>query len=791
MKYKFKLLLLALSPLSITTLIACQTQTQQTNKQTQESTNATNSKKSAESSESNAANSTPIVQQKNVEFKGFYNFKDFIEPNNGFVHKNFFTKKLENNKFEKFYRFYNFIYEDKWRKKNNKFYWTIDINEIEKVLNKDKNVENPTLWFYVDVRDNIEDLDKFHTSATDRAVFSGVPKFEFKNQLNYMPSGSQNKYNSLSFSIGISFNFEEFLKQKYAKFELKNNYEIEAKLEDNEINFYLNNSKSELSDDITYVRNLYQNYQNQLDNNKKETNSNTNDSQSEQENNVEKPNTKLIMPNNSFVSLSYITDNKENKTLQKYVYPSQYNQETIKYDKEDKIIPNDDKRYQWLPKTVDIFPDDWVSLVDPDPSKTFKKNPNAFDKSTQEAEISFDHPLTRKLDNNFVNSLERILPYNKFDPEINDLQIRSFGNRGTYTMISKVKPNDDNDQRYYVLSNRHVVDSIWSDVDYNEPKETREEKLKRAKTSTYNWPLKNGEELTNNLIYKVPLKQWSKRPLYGKTEFETKYNVSTSNFFDSFLKVVWVPNSIKTKPAQFKDNPEENNTNDTIDIAISTIDLKVVFKLLDRALFDQTSSLPYITDPAKKQEKQNIIDWLTGTKEDLEKWKNLKPLKFGNDFANLNNGDYLTNFYISAYPRQRTNVVYKINKINFLESRISYHNDYYLNILGPDGKPDLNQPGPARGNGLIGGASGSLIVDQKGYIQAIHSLALDTFGSSYEFNNATDVAYPFISHLRDVISYDKNNPNTFGSWLKQKAESDPEHFEKLDIYINPQKYWKN
>lgn len=249
-------------------------------------------------------------------------------------------------------------------------------------------LENPTLWFYVDVRDNIEDLDKFHTSATDRAVFSGVPKFEFKNQLNYMPFGSQNKYNSLSFSIGISFNFEEFLKQKYAKFELKNNYEIEAKLENNEINFYLNNSKSELSDDITYVRNLYQNYQNQLDNNKKETNSNTNDSQSEQENNVEKPNTKLIMPNNSFVSLSYITDNKENKTLQKYVYPSQYNQETIKYDKEDKIIPNDDKRYQWLPKTVDIFPDDWVSLVDPDPSKTFKKNPNAFDKSTQEAEIS-------------------------------------------------------------------------------------------------------------------------------------------------------------------------------------------------------------------------------------------------------------------------------------------------------------------------------------------------------------------------------------------------------------------
>lgn len=79
------------------------------------------------------------------------------------------------------------------------------------------------------------------------------------------------------------------------------------------------------------------------------------------------------MPNNSFVSLSYITDNKENKTLQKYVYPSQYNQETIKYDKEDKIIPNDDKRYQWLPKTVDIFPDDWVSLVDPDPSKTFKR----------------------------------------------------------------------------------------------------------------------------------------------------------------------------------------------------------------------------------------------------------------------------------------------------------------------------------------------------------------------------------------------------------------------------------
>lgn len=48
-------------------------------------------------------------------------------------------------------------------------------------------------------------------------------------------------------------------------------------------------------------------------------------------------------------------------------------------------------------------------------------------------------------------------------------------------MISKVKPNDDNDQRYYVLSNRHVVDSIWSDVDYNEPKETREEKLKGQK----------------------------------------------------------------------------------------------------------------------------------------------------------------------------------------------------------------------------------------------------------------------------------------------------------------------
>ena len=116
-----------------------------------------------------------------MEFKGFYNFKDFIEFNNGFVYKNFFIKKLENNKFEKFYRFYNFIYEDKWRKKNNKFYWIIDINEIEKVLNKDKNVENFILWFYVDVRDNIEDLDKFYIFVIDRVVFLGVFKFEFKN----------------------------------------------------------------------------------------------------------------------------------------------------------------------------------------------------------------------------------------------------------------------------------------------------------------------------------------------------------------------------------------------------------------------------------------------------------------------------------------------------------------------------------------------------------------------------------------------------------------------------------
>ncbi|QJB71296.1 hypothetical protein [Mycoplasma sp. 1654_15] len=801
MKFKQKLILVSAIPLSLITLISCENkveykkpikpniETTEPNKEpieTKKEAEDPNKEATETKKEATEANKKPIETKKeatehnDISVNDFYNFDDFLNPDNGFVHKNFFTKKVEDNKYQKFYRFYKFIYEDKWRKKNDKFVWSIELDEINKILNKDKEVENPTIWFYTDVRDNVEDLDKFHSSATDRPIFNGIPKFEFKNQQNFSSIGSKEKYNKLKFQIGISFNLNDFLKKNIFKFKLKNNYEIEAKLEDNKINFYLSNSVAKLSDDITFVRNTYQAYQN-LKNEEK--------SSKEDLNNL--PNIRLLMPNNSFVSLSFTTDNKENKTIEKYIYPSQYTKETITYDKQDKIIENDDKRYEWLPKTVDIFPDDWINLVDPNPSKTFVKNPNAFDKSTQDPLTSFDNALNKTMTNNFVNSMERILNYNKFDPRIEDLQVRSFGNRGTYTMIAKVKPHDDEDQRYYVLSNRHVVDSIWADIDGDDTEEQVQEKLKRAKTSTYNWPLKDGEELTNNVLYKVPVEQWNKRPLYGKTEFETKYNISTSNFFESFLKVVWVPNNIKTKPVQFQDNPEEKLATNTIDMAISIIDLKPVFTLLDRALLDQTLSLPYVQDIARKEEKQRIIDWLTGTKNDLEKWKTLEPLKFGNSFANLNNGEYLTNFYISAYPRQRTNVVYKINKVNYLESRITYHHDYYLHVLGADNKPILTQPGPPRGNGLVGGASGSLIVDQQGNIQAIHSLAMDVFGDSYEYNNGTDVAFPFISKLRDVISYDKDNPNTFGSWLKQKAKEDPQHFEELDIYINPQKYWKN
>ncbi|VEU59386.1 hypothetical protein [Mesomycoplasma neurolyticum] len=62
---------------------------------------------------------------------------------------------------------------------------------------------------------------------------------------------------------------------------------------------------------------------------------------------------------------------------------------------------------------------------------------------------------------NFNNSNKQITNHNSTNKILNDLRQRTFVlGGGTHTMLAKVKPNDDEDQRYYFITAYHVIKQL-------------------------------------------------------------------------------------------------------------------------------------------------------------------------------------------------------------------------------------------------------------------------------------------------------------------------------------------
>lgn len=155
-----------------------------------------------------------------------------------------------------------------------------------------------------------------------------------------------------------------------------------------------------------------------------------------------------LNPANTFVGISYQTDNNQNKMLEPFVPNSRDNaiekilmanfrgEKTIR---DQFYLPNDA-----------FFDNDFQTYNE-------GSNVNAFDLNEVDY-TSFTTFLNRKKRNNFIYPAERLYSFNSPNPIVAELRKRSIGySGGTALMFAKVKPDDPQDTNYYFITNEHVV----------------------------------------------------------------------------------------------------------------------------------------------------------------------------------------------------------------------------------------------------------------------------------------------------------------------------------------------
>ncbi|MBN4084364.1 hypothetical protein [Mycoplasma sp. CSL10166] len=220
---------------------------------------------------------------------------------------------------------------------------------------------------------------------------------------------------------------------------------------------------------------------------------------------------------------------------------------------------------------------------------------------------------------------------------------------GTMTMLSKVKSNDNNDQRYYFVTNRHVIDilnSRWSDPRV----------MKKLMIPHYD------DSLIRNSDSQVSIdiqKEWFS---FGFWESSNQTN---------------------------RNGTLTNNGTQNADIAISIVDIKPIL------------------EHAKETNNISIINYLNKWKT----LKSIKLSKYSKGLSEHSNVDFriasfpLDNFAGFSGRRYREHIISKIDKIELNDQarefeKYGHFRTFILKDI-PSSKLDL-----------ISGASGSVVFDQ-------------------------------------------------------------------------------
>ncbi|MGY6172634.1 hypothetical protein ACW95P_04790 [Candidatus Mycoplasma pogonae] len=434
-----------------------------------------------------------------------------------------------------------------------------------------------------------------------------------------------------------------------------------------------------------------------------------------------KPDTKKILTDNiydaeandkiffsyftSFVNLGFTSKNGENQTLEKFKLYEQY--------KDFNFVDFLNTNKSLIPKKRFI---DRAFLFNPE--KPFDVNVNSNDASTQE-NITYENISEKKFINTYSPVISQIYSYNDF-PLAEDIRIRTFYFAGTWTMFAKVKPSDPNDERYYVMSNRHVGEAIE----------------KYAKEGIYYEFKKIGNSYFKNTM-NVNFWEGIDKIRENPSKFEIP------NF--------WIINKDQQKNKQGQDSRYG------VDIQVNIIDLKQLKPLIKE----------------KIRLNHSVENW-TSVLQDFEKWPTLPPLKFTNKYTNLTRSEKNNNlfgFYMNGYGAggynsqiiNKMNYVFRGGSAETLTFQINHNEEFSTLVRGNSGSLLIDEEKNVVAIYAFSSPAGQNIINEYAYM--LNSPILDVIGANYgKYDPAKNI-----------------NPATLCHKIIQAAKNDPDNFEIIDI----------
>ncbi|MGY6172484.1 hypothetical protein ACW95P_04020, partial [Candidatus Mycoplasma pogonae] len=597
----------------------------------------------------------------------YQTYNDYINSNLGFENENFKVKKIAENHFEKFYRMHMLINQKIWNfnQNNQEFSWNFNLDSIDKILNLDASHSNPYLWLFLDFkRDNSQ---------------IGLNKASLMNKntdINWHFKLAEKNLNEKE-SAGIKISLELIKKNGEINIDEVDDVLIAIKYDsiNNELNF-------KLIKKTDATKNFTDNILDALKNNKM-----------------------FFSYFTSFLNFSFESNNDQNQTLEKFKLPSKYRNFNF-----EKFYSNNSGLM-----TSNYF---WDQSYLFDPNDPFKINVNSNDLRTKEFKGYHDF-LDKKYQNTYSSTISQIYSYNTF-PLAEEMRIRTFGMAGTWTMLSKVKPSDFNDERYYVISNAHVG-------------------LKMSLFSPFQ---KIGQKFYKN---------------------KKEYDASFVNFSDGviqakdniFLRYFWRFNykKEKNKLGDFNDAPR--------DVQVSILDLKKL-KIEIRNKMDSNINYEYW---------ESVL-------EDVEKWPTLPPLKFTDKYANLSisNNQIFTPFFVNGYGSwigYNEQIIHRMytsdwnDPDTWLRLIINNNDEFSTLMKGNSGSLLIDNDGNVVGILALTRRSRSRKTNDIHYFYMFNDYEKDIIGANYgKYDPAENI-----------------NPATLCHKIIQAAKDNPENFEVIPMCL--------
>lgn len=229
---------------------------------------------------------------------------------------------------------------------------------------------------------------------------------------------------------------------------------------------------------------------------------------------------------------------------------------------------------------------------------------------------------------------------------------------GTWNFLGKVKPNDPNDYRYYLLTDHHVIGSggSWYNPQLNWAGKITYESIKKNKKTIYDDDGNEKYTYSNFADYTAVIPQTITQNDLNKDKFLPYYNYSSVNNDDtpgkSQLQYFAFPFKLKFEKVMdfcLQKNPiykhynalgrNDDNINE-LDWSVVSIDLKPIFE----AFKNQDLNKPFIYDKKTlTPEETSVIKYFLNL-------KNMKPLEVSPQtrYAKSNQD---VDWYIGTFPR--------------------------------------------------------------------------------------------------------------------------------------------